>query len=97
MLECPGADRPALLQQRNTTTGEIKTVVTRVGDQAELLELVARHAIGMNEVTHINQVGLEQLVERLGRVSSELQRRNRPPLERRKGMGNERGGRHRRP
>jgi hypothetical protein len=70
LLECPRAYRLALVQQRDATTGKIKTIVTRVGDQTELLELIVRHAVGVNEVTHINHISLEQLVERL--VSSKL-------------------------
>jgi hypothetical protein len=79
----------ALLQHRDATAGEIETAVARMRNQAELLELLARHALGMNEVAHIDQVRLEQLVERPRRVSSELERSNRPLLEGREGVGNE--------
>ena len=44
-------------------------------DQAEVLELIAGDAVGMNDVADIDQIGLEQLIERPGRVSSELQQR----------------------
>ena len=60
-----------------------------MADQTEVLELITRHAIGMNEVADIDHIGLEQLIERLGRISSELQGRNRPLLERGECMGNE--------
>ena len=89
MLEGPRGYRLALLQQGDATAGQVETVVTRMRDQAEVLELIARHVVGMNKVADINQISLEQLIERLGRVCSELQRRNRPLLERCESMGNE--------
>ena len=42
-------------------------------DQAQVLELIIGHAVGMNEVADIDQVGLEQLIERPGSVAAELQ------------------------
>ena len=52
-----------------------KPAVAGIYDQAEVLELIAGDAVGMNDVADIDQIGLEQLIERPGRVSSELQRR----------------------
>ena len=52
-----------------------KPAVAGMYDQAEVLELIAGDAVGMNDVADIDQIGLEQLIERPGRVSSELQRR----------------------
>jgi hypothetical protein len=43
---------------------------------------------GVHEIADIDDVGLEQLVERLRRVAAELKRRNRPLLERGEGVGN---------
>ena len=88
LLEGSRGYRFALLQQRDATTREIKAIVTRMADQAEVLELITRHRIGMNEVADVDQISLEELIERLGRVTSELQRRNRPLLKRGKRMGN---------
>ena len=53
-----------------------------------MFELITRHGIGMNEVADIDQISLEQLIERLGRISSELQGRNRPLLQRGERVGN---------
>ena len=78
LLEGSCRYRFALLQQRDATTREIKAIVTRMADQAEVLELITRHRIGMNEVADVDQISLEELIERLGRVASEWQRRNRP-------------------
>src|SRR2546430_1664234 len=79
----------ALLQQGNATASQIKTIIARMCDQSEMLELITRHAVGMNEVAYIDQISLKQLVKWLGRVSPELKRRNRPLLEPCEGMGNE--------
>src|SRR5262245_3405664 len=49
LLEGSCRYRFALLQQRDATTREIKAIVTRMADQAEVLELITRHRIGMNE------------------------------------------------
>lgn len=65
----------ALLHQGDATAGEIETAVAGIYDQAEVLELIAGDAVGMNDVADIDQIGLEQLIERPGRVSSELQQR----------------------
>ncbi len=65
----------ALLHQGDATVGEIETAVAGMYDQAEVLEPIAGDAVGMNDVADIDQIGLEQLIERPGRVSSELQRR----------------------
>jgi len=64
LLERSGGYRFALLQQRDAPTREIKTVVTRMADQAEVLELISRHRIGMNEVANVDQISLEELIER---------------------------------
>src|SRR6516165_3520197 len=71
LLEGSRRYRFALLQQRDATTGEIKAIVTRMADQAEVLELITRHRIGMNEVADVDQISLEELIERLGRVTPE--------------------------
>ena len=52
-----------------------KPAVAGMYYQAEVLEPIAGDAVGMNDVADIDQIGLEQLIERPGRVSSELQRR----------------------
>lgn len=60
-----------------------------MGYQAELLQLITGHAVGMNKVADIDQVSFKQLIESLGRVSAELQGRDRPLLERGECVGNE--------
>jgi hypothetical protein len=89
LLEGSRGYHVALLQQGDATAGEIETIIAGMRDQSEVLELIARHTVGMNEVADIDQISLKQLVEWLGRVSSELKRRDRPLLEPCKGMGNE--------
>jgi len=65
----------ALLHQGDATADETETAVAGIYDQAEVLELIAGGAVGMNDVADIDRIGLKQLIERPGRVSSELQRR----------------------
>jgi hypothetical protein len=46
-----------------------------MADQAEVLELITRRHIGMNEVrARRDQISREEMIERLDRVASELQR-----------------------
>src|SRR5262245_5589826 len=60
LLKGAGGKRVALLQQGDAAAGEIEAAVARMRNQPEGLELFARHALGMNEVAHIDQIGLEQ-------------------------------------
>src|SRR5712691_239021 len=88
-LEGSRGDRFSLLQHGNAPAREIEAVVTGMRDQAEVLQPIVGDAVGVNKVADIDQISLKQLIERPGRVASELQGRDRPLLECREGMGNE--------